>query len=149
LDGLGSWRQFASLALFVHVEAVSLALAWLLILLLLRIIVRDNRLAILGAIIVVLPIVMLPGNYLLLDLALGVLIAALSVLVLLRFGLFALVVEMSFANALTRLPITLNSSEWYVGRSLMVLLCLTCVAAFGFHASLAGRKVFGRGLVDS
>jgi serine/threonine-protein kinase len=148
LDGLGSWRQFASLAVFVHVEALSLALAWLLILLLLRIVVRDNKLATLGAIIVVLPLVTLPGNYLLIDLSLAGLVAALSVFVLLRFGLFALVVEISFANALTRLPITLNSSDWYAGRSLVVLLCLTALIAYGFHASFAGRKLFGRDLVN-
>jgi hypothetical protein len=108
LDGLGSWRQFASLGLFVPLEAVSLALGWLLILLLLRIAFRSDTLAIVATIIVVLPIATLPGDHLLLEVSLGALVAALSVFVLLRFGLFALVVEMSFANALARLPITLN-----------------------------------------
>ena len=147
-DGLGSWRQFASLGLFVPFEALSLALGWLLILLLLRIVLRSNKLAIVAAIIVVLPIVTIPGDHLLLDVSLGVLVAALSVFVLLRFGLFAFVVEMTFANALTRLPITLNPAEWYAGRSLMVLLCLAGLAGYGFHASFAGRQLFGRSLVD-
>ncbi len=144
LDGLGSLRQFASLGLFVPMEAVSLALGWLLILLLLRIAFRSDKLAIVATIIVVLPIVILPGDHLLLEVSLGVLVAALSIFVLLRFGLFALVVEISFANALARLPITLNSSEWYAGRSLMVLLCLAGLIGYGFHASLAGRQLFGR-----
>jgi predicted Ser/Thr protein kinase len=148
LDGLGSWRQFASLALFVHIEAMSMALGWLLILLLLRIALRRNKLAIGAAIIVVLPIVTLPGDHLLLEVSLGLLVAALSVFVLLRFGLFAIVVEMSFANALTRLPITLNSSEWYAERSLIVLLCLAGLAGYGFHASFGGRQLFARSLVE-
>src|SRR4029453_7884269 len=149
LDGLGSWRQFVGLGLFVPLEAMSLALGWLLILLLLRIAFRSDKLAIVAAIIVVLPIVTLPGEHLLLDTFVGVLIAAVSVFVLLRFGLFALVVEMTFANTLTRLPITLNLSDWYAGRSLVVLLCLICLAGYGFHASLAGCPLFGRRLVES
>ena len=148
LDGLGTWRQFASLGLFVPVEALSMALGWLLILLLLRIAFRSDTLAIVATIIVVLPVVILPGDHLLLEVSLGLLVSALSVFVLLRFGLFALVIEMSFANVLARLPITLNSSEWYAGRSLMVLLCLAGLIGYGFHASLAGRQVFGRSLVE-
>ena len=148
LDGLGSWRQFASLGLFVPLEALSLALGWLLILLLLRIVFRSDTLAVVATIIVVLPIVTLPGDHLVLDVSLGVLVAAVSVFVLLRFGLFALVIEISFANALARLPITLNSSDWYVGRSVIVLLCLAGLVGYGFHTSLAGRQLFGRSLVD-
>jgi hypothetical protein len=148
LDGLGSWRQFASLGFFVPSEALSLALAWLLILLLLRIVFRSDTLAIVAAVIVVLPSVTPAGGHLLLYGSLRLLVAALSMFVLLRFGLFALVVELSFANALTRLPITLNSSEWYAERSVMVLLCLAGLIGYGFHASLAGRHLFGRSLVD-
>ena len=148
LDGLGSWRQFASLGLFVPFEALSVAFGWLLILLLLRVVLRRNKLAIAAAVVVVLPVVTLPGDYLLLEVSLGLLVSALSVFVLLRFGLFALIVELSFANALTRLPITLNSSEWYAGRSLIVLLCLAGLAGYGFYASLGGRQLFGRSLVE-
>jgi serine/threonine-protein kinase len=148
LDGLGSWRQFASLGLFVPLEAVSLALGWLLILLLLRIAFRSDKLAIVATIIVVLPIATLPGDHLLLEVSVGALVAALSVVVLLRFGLFALVIEISFANAVARLPITLNSSEWYAGRSAMVLLALAGLIGYGFHASLAGRQLFGRSLAE-
>ncbi len=148
LDGLGTWRQFASLGLFVPLEALSLALGWLLILLLLRIVFRSDTLAIAAAIVVVLPIVTLPGDHLLLEVLLGVLQAALSVIVLLRFGLFAFVVEMTFANALTRLPITLNPAEWYIGRSVLVLLCLSGIIAYGFRAAVGGRQLFGRRLVE-
>jgi serine/threonine-protein kinase len=148
LDGLGTWRQFASLALFVPLEALSLALGWLLILLLLRMVFRSDKLAIAAAIVAGLPILTLPGDYLLLKVLVGVLQAALSVIVLLRFGLFAFVVEMTFANALTRLPITLNPAEWYAGRSLLVLLCLSAIIAYGFRTAVAGRQRFGRRLVE-
>jgi hypothetical protein len=148
LDGLGTWRQFASLSLFVPFEALSLALGWLLILLLLRIVFRSDKLAIAAAVVVVLPIVTLPGDHLMLEVLLGALQATLSAFVLLRFGLFALVVEMTFANTLTRLPITLNPAEWYIGRSVLVLLCLSAIIAYGFRTAVAGRQLFGRRLIE-
>jgi hypothetical protein len=148
LDGLGTWRQFASLGLFVPFEALSLALGWLLLLLLLRIVFRSDKLAIAAAIVVVLPIVTLPGEHLLLEVLLGVLLTALMITVLLRFGLFALAVQMTFANALTRLPITLNAAEWYTGRSMLVLLCLSGIIVYGFRAAVAGRQLIGRRLVE-
>jgi hypothetical protein len=148
LDGLGSWQQFASLALFVHVEAMSLALGWLMILVLLRIALRRNDFAIVAAVLLVLPLTMRPGDHLFAELALGLLVSALSVFVLLRFGLVALVVEIAFANAFTRLPVTLNSSDWYVGRSAVVLLCLVGLIGYGFHVAAADRPLVGRRLVE-
>jgi serine/threonine-protein kinase len=148
LEGLAGWRQFASLAMFVHLEALSLALFWLLILLLLRIVLRRTDLAAVASVLVVLPLTTFAGDHLLLEVSLGVLVAALSVFMLRRFGLLSLVVEITVANALTRLPITLNSSEWYMERSVVVLLCLAGLIGYGFHTSLAGRPLLGRRLVD-
>ena len=148
LDGLGSWQQFVSLALFVQYEALGLALGWLLLLLFMRIVLRRNDLATVAAVLVVLPITILPGNHLLLEASSAMLIAALSVFTLLRLGLLALFVEICVANALTRLPITINSSEWYLGRSLMVLICLVVLIVYGFRTSVGGQPLFARRLVD-
>jgi serine/threonine-protein kinase len=148
LDGLGSWRQFASLGVFIPFEALSQAFGWLLILLLFRIVFRANALAIMAAIITVVPIVTLPGGHLLLEVGLGTLVSAASVFVLLRFGLLALLVEITVANALTRLPITLNPSDWYAARSVVVLLCLAGLATYGFRTSLQGRPLVRRTLVE-
>jgi serine/threonine-protein kinase len=149
LDGLGTWRHFASLSLFVPLEALSLALGWLLILLIVRIVCRGDTLATVATVILVLPILILPGNHLVLEFSNALLIAALSVFVLRRFGLFALVVEISIANVLTRLPITMSAADWYVGRSALVLLGLAALVAHGFHSALAGRQLFGRSFVES
>jgi serine/threonine-protein kinase len=148
LEGLGSWQQFASLALFVQVEALWLALGWVLLLLVMRIVFRRNDVAIVAAIIVVVPITALPGNHFLLGLSIGLLIAALSVFVLLRFGLFSLIVAICVVNALVRLPITLNPSDWYLGRSLIVLLCLSVLIGYGFRTSVAGQPLVRRTLVE-
>jgi serine/threonine-protein kinase len=147
MDGLGSWRQFASLAAFTHVEALSLALAWLLMLLLLRIVLRHDRLAIAAAVLIALPVAIIPGGNLLLEAVLGLIVSSLSVFVMLRFGLLASVVEISVTDALVRLPITFNFTEWYAGRSVVVLACVMSLVVYGFNASLGGHRMFGRGLV--
>jgi len=144
LDGLGSWRQFAGLGVFLPFEALALTFGWLLILLLFRIALRVNALAIIAAIVIVLPTVTLPGDHLLLEVAVGLLLSALSVFVLLRFGLLALVVEITVANAFSRLPMTFNSSDWYMGRSVVVLLCLAGLAAYSLRVSLRGRPPLRR-----
>ena len=147
MDALGSWRQCASLALFIPLEALGLALAWLLILLLLRIALRHDWLAIVATVLVSLPVVTLPGDHLLLETAVGLVITAVSVFVLLQFGLVAAVIEVSVGSALMRLPITLDFSEWYAGRTVVVLLGLMSLVVYGFHTSLGGRRLFARRLV--
>jgi hypothetical protein len=148
LEGLANWQQFASLFLFIQAEALTSALGWLLILLLVRIVTRRDSIAAVVAVLVVLPITTLPGDFLLLELFLGLVIAALSLGVLFRFGLLALIVGIFVSNSLTRLPITLNASEWYVGRSLIALLCLSALMIYGFHTSLGGRPLVARRLVE-
>ena len=115
--------------------------------LLMRIVFRRNDVAIVAAIIVALPVTALPGNHLLLEVSSGLLIAALSVFMLLRLGLFCFIVEICVVNTLVRLPITLNPSDWYLGRSLIVLLCLAVLIGYGFRTSVAG-PLFRPGLVE-
>jgi len=67
-----------------------------------------------------------------------------ATLALLRIAITAIFV----ANAIFRLPITLNPSYWYIGRSVTVRFGLSAVAMYGFRASLGGRPLFGRGMLD-
>jgi serine/threonine-protein kinase len=133
LDGLGSVREFVSLALFAHLFAVQLALGGLLIVLLLRMICRSDGAAIIVSVIVMAPLTTLPGNHLALEILLGALVAALTLFGLLRFGLLALIVEMSFTSALTFLPISLDRADWYRGRSALLLIGLGAITAYGTY----------------
>jgi hypothetical protein len=62
------------------VEALSLALGWLMILVLLRIVLRRNALAIAAAVLLVLPLTTGPGDQLYAEIAQGLVVSALSVL---------------------------------------------------------------------
>jgi hypothetical protein len=70
-------------------------------------------------------------------------IVALMLIGLIRFGLLALFVFDVYHLLLSTLPVTLNFSRWYIGRSLFFLLLLIGIAVYGFRAALAGRPIFG------
>ena len=70
-------------------------------------------------------------------------IVVLSLIALVRFGLLALCVFYSYFILLSTLPVTLDFSRWYIGRSLFLLLLLIGFTIYGFRAALAGRPVFG------
>jgi hypothetical protein len=72
--------------------------------------------------------------------AYGVLVAAVVYAVLFRFGLLALVSTGYVATVLFYIPLTLDTSSWYFPRALLTLLILGAIAAFGFHASVAGKR---------
>jgi len=148
LDGLGSWQQFASLFLFGLSEALTTAMGWVLLLLVLRIVARRDSIAAIAATVLVLPITTLPGSPLPLALIAGGVIAALGIAVLFRLGLLAAIVAIFVANTLARLPITLDASQWYILRSSVVLLCIAALILYGFHTSLAGRPLVSRRLVE-
>jgi serine/threonine-protein kinase len=77
--------------------------------------------------------------------AFGAVRTVLFVFVMLRFGLLALI-ACSFAGVLLILfPLTADFSAWYAGASWFAVASVTAIAAFAFHASLAGRPLFGDG----
>jgi hypothetical protein len=60
--------------------------------------------------------------------------------VLFRFGLLAWVFA-GFFRSLLEFPLTTDSSAWYAGTSLFVLLVLAALAIYGFRIALAGRPM--------
>ena len=70
-----------------------------------------------------------------------VLIAPVGLILLFRFGLLALCAEMWVVETVHRLPLTLDSSSWYFGRSLFVLLTTAAIALFAFWRSLGGQPI--------
>lgn len=73
--------------------------------------------------------------------AFGLLKAAALILVFLRYGLLAFVFGNLFAHLL-EFPLTTDSSAWYAGTSLFLLLVLAALAVYGFRIALAGRPMF-------
>jgi serine/threonine-protein kinase len=73
--------------------------------------------------------------------AFGLIVAAAEIFVFLRFGLLAWVFSNYFFHFL-EFPLTTDSSAWYAGTSLFLLLVLAALALCGFRIALAGRPLF-------
>ena len=69
------------------------------------------------------------------------LFAGLIVLILLRFGLLALISTEALSEFLTGVPRTLDFSAWYAGIGVVSLVLVALIAIYGFRTSLAGHKL--------
>jgi len=80
-------------------------------------------------------------------LVLNLIIAAVGVFLLIRFGLLALVATWVF-ELLINLPLTTQGSAWYASISLTGILLMATMAFYGFYTSLGGRPVFGSAVLE-
>jgi hypothetical protein len=67
---------------------------------------------------------------------------AILLVVLVRFGLLAAVFFNAFTLGLGSFPVLIEPSAWYGGYSLLFLLQMIALVVYGFYISLAGRPVF-------
>jgi serine/threonine-protein kinase len=74
---------------------------------------------------------------------------AATVLVLVRFGLLAVVAQSLVQELLLVSPLTRDLSAWYAGVSLVVVLIVVVLAGFGFYASLGGRPLLREELLEA
>jgi len=115
-----------------------IALGFALLFFLLRAVLRKEWLAT-GAFVLIMAVLLEGGE--LIATAFGVVWAAALIFVFLRFGLLALVFGNYFQHFL-EFPLTTDSSAWYAGTSLFLLLVLAALAVYGFRIALAGRPMF-------
>ena len=59
-----------------------------------------------------------------------------------RYGLITLAVAIFTANVVLNLPITFDFSNWYAPAAWAVLLSYVAIAAWGFHTSLGGQRLW-------
>ena len=142
-DSLGGPNRFLEIGLSLLLVALFLTLITLLLLFLARVFLRKQWLAVglTGLILAVLNLGITGENFWV-ALPFSIIVVALSLIVLTRFGLLALFVFNAYYILLSLLPVTLDFSRWYIGRSLFLLLVLIGVAVYGFRAALAGRAAF-------
>jgi hypothetical protein len=74
----------------------------------------------------------------------SLLVSAISVTVLMRFGLLAYLAYAVFGDLLSTFPITPQPSAWYSGIGLTGAILLLAMAGYAFNTALGGQPVFGR-----
>jgi hypothetical protein len=144
---LSGWSQSLAIFLDRQLVAVTLALVIIFVLFLARLILRQRWLAI-AATGLVLVVINMGGENFSVEFPMALVVAALILAVLLRFGLLALAVAQFTFSLLASFPYILGFSRWYAGRSLFALLVILALAFFGFRTALAGQPIFGSAALD-
>jgi hypothetical protein len=138
-------------ALETVLRSVQNALQIVCVLVFLRIILRRTWLVLLLGAIAILPIAItgtVTTDRLVITLSIAVAGIALVFFVLLRFGLLSLVVMFYTFLTMDIFPVTTDLSRPYAGTSIVLLIAIAGVAAYGFYASRGGEPLFGRPLLD-
>jgi serine/threonine protein kinase len=69
-------------------------------------------------------------------------LAAITTIVLIRFGLLGLITAYTVQNFLQGLPVALDPSRWYFARGLVPVLLVLALALYAFRTSLGSRPLF-------
>ena len=148
LDALLGFSQ----ALVVVLDRIEIGLwvsiLFFLLFFLFRLILRKEWLA--GAAFVLFFVVLngFSGPYLFLEIPTTMIVYGVLVLMLLRFGLLALVTTVFIIDLMPELIFTYNFSAWYGAGSLMMVLIVSGLAIFAFRNALGGQRI-AAALLDS
>jgi hypothetical protein len=77
-----------------------------------------------------------------------VIINSLTVFLLVRFGVLAVMASFLFGVFLGNFPLTTDASAWYAGIGFAGILVMAAMAFYGFYTSLGGRPAFGGAALD-
>jgi hypothetical protein len=82
------------------------------------------------------------------DLLIAAISMSVALLLIIRYGIFVFAVA-NTVWALIWLGVpSLDFSRWYALPSVLTLVIVAAIAAYGFRAALAGRSAFGRSLLE-
>ena len=121
--------------------AVQWALATVSFLLVARVIMRRDWLAVIVSA-VCLGMVVLAADNIVLAVTAALLCSLVVYGLLFRFGLLSVAMTLFFYFVLRRWPLTLDYSQWYVGRSVFSMSLLVAIAGWAFLAINVGRTFF-------
>jgi hypothetical protein len=71
-----------------------------------------------------------------------ILVYAVAVLIVYRFGLIPLACAIFTVDMLGNVPFTSDLSAWYMSTSVLALLSVVALAAWGFYHSLGGEPLW-------
>jgi len=139
LDGV---RESIALGLVRVVGSIQTTLIFFFLVVLLRVLVKNRWVA--AAIFVLLFTVpkVLGADHPLIETPIWLIIYGIAAFAVVRFGLIVLAMAVLTVDVLINVPMTLDFSYWYAGRSLSVVLGFVLIAAWGFYTSLAGQRLW-------
>lgn len=84
----------------------------------------------------------LSSTYMAVELPTQILVYAVAVLIVFRFGLIPLAFAIFTINMMANLPYTADFSAWYMPTFVLALLSVVTIAAWGFYHSLGGEPLW-------
>jgi serine/threonine-protein kinase len=84
----------------------------------------------------------LSSSYAAVEVPAWILIYAIAVLIVYRFGLIPLACAIFTINMLANVPFTADFSAWYMTTSVLALLSVVALAGWGFYQSLGGEPLW-------
>jgi len=84
----------------------------------------------------------LTSTYMAVELPAQILVYAIAVLIVLRFGLVPLACAIFTINLMANIPFSADFSAWYMTTSILGLLSVVALAAWGFYHSLGGEPLW-------
>ena len=84
----------------------------------------------------------LTSTYMAVEMPAQVVVYAVAVLIVLRFGLVPLACAIFTVNVMGNLPVSSDFSAWYMTTSILVLLSVVALAGWGFYHSLGGEPLW-------
>ncbi len=84
----------------------------------------------------------LTSSYVSVDLPIWILIYAIAVLIVFRFGLVPLACAIFTVNMLSNVPSTADISAWYMPTAVLAVLSIVALAGWGFYHSLGGEPIW-------
>ncbi|HEV2401855.1 MAG TPA: serine/threonine-protein kinase [Candidatus Sulfotelmatobacter sp.] len=131
----GAWlRQWA--------QSIQTTLMFFLLLMGLKALLRKQWLAAIAFVAIFALPQALSSSHLALDLTSFTLVYAIAVLIVIRFGLVPLAVAIFTINLTANLPFSSDFSAWYMTTSVLALLSVLAITAWGFYHSLGGRPLW-------
>ena len=140
-DLVGGFREAIGYYFSVATNSIQGALAFFMLLVLIKFIVRNQWLAL--AIFVGLEVMqrMVGSEHFVLDFIVWTLVFGVAALAVVRFGLIALGIGVFLADVLLNVPYSLDFSNWYAGHNLLLVFSFFAIGVWGFYLSLGGKKL--------
>ncbi len=145
---LDARRMVGGFSFFLQ-QSIGIALTLFFLFFLLRALVRKQWLAAACFIILFAGNTMLQSNHPVISGIFTAMQGALAIFTLIRFGVLPMVVGIFVSSLLPEFPVTADFSTWYAGSNIFALASVLALGAWSFHTTLAGRRLFQEGFLDT
>lgn len=134
-QALGAW-------LLVVPSAILNALEFFFFLLGLKVFLRKDWIAAIAFVGFFVGLSLLGSAHLAVDIPALIVINAIALLIIYRFGLVSLVFAIFTIDMLANVPFTLDFSAWYMSTSIFALVSVVALASWGFYHSLGSAPLW-------